>query len=462
MEARLNKKNIGLSFNAEDCKIWIQVLKRTRAFSTKFVLRREAAIAKISRKVNKELSEITNTDSITGVIIEDSRLAEEIARRNEDDVARSRQILDHHGRVSQAPGITSCLFTNNSNYLGKVPTLKAILKDCGTIPIHKMDNLLLTLDRELPNEFLEFPRITALSFPDKFPLPVNDHLFMGSSMINLKVRRHLLDYYDGRYCDMDFVFWIYNILRRHETIKRTSTFFKYKNATKARRKFENICNQEDLTEKLEYALKNEDSPEARNLNKQFSDLITAVGGGSPWTSIERQRTLGKLYAMTNFLGLPTFFITIAPCISDSNIALQLLNHANCVYKLKESTHAERSRWTAQNPVASAKAFHIIIQTLVSTFLNISVANTKSSTPTDCIEELREEDTLEDVFKRHLRSRMGCLGVPTGIFGVHEPQNRGALHMHAPLWTIINSELITRCTESEMKKVCCLIDQLIAS
>ena len=35
-------------------------------------------------------------------------------------------------------------------------------------------------------------------------------------------------------------------------------------------------------------------------------------------------------------------------------------------------------------------------------------------------------------------------------------------MHAPLWTLINAELIARCTEPELKKVCCLIDQLIAS
>ena len=56
----------------------------------------------------------------------------------------------------------------------------------------------------------------------------------------------------------------------------------------------------DLSDRLEYAVKNEDSPEAKKLNERFSKLLTAVGGGSPWTSLERQRTLGKLYAMTIF------------------------------------------------------------------------------------------------------------------------------------------------------------------
>ena len=31
MEARLNRRNLGLTFNAEDCKIWIKVLQQTRA-----------------------------------------------------------------------------------------------------------------------------------------------------------------------------------------------------------------------------------------------------------------------------------------------------------------------------------------------------------------------------------------------------------------------------------------------
>ena len=74
-----------------------------------------------------------------------------------------------------------------------------------------------------------------------------------------------------------------------------------------------------------------------------------------------------------------------------------------------------------------------------------------------MEELCEEDTIEDVFKRHLRSRMGCPGVPTSFFGIHEP-----LNMHAPLWTLLNAELITRCSLPQLRKVCCLIDQLIAS
>ena len=129
-----------------------------------------------------------------------------MAKMNEDDIARARQILDDHGRVSAAPGITSCLYTNDIANQGEVPISKAVLKDCGKKNLFYLDNLFLTLDKELPNEFTEFLRITALTFPDKFPLYVDDHMFMGEGTLHLKVRHHLLNFYDGTFYDMDFIF----------------------------------------------------------------------------------------------------------------------------------------------------------------------------------------------------------------------------------------------------------------
>ena len=144
------------------------------------------------------------------------------------------------------------------------------------------------------------------------------------------------------------------------------------------------------------------------------------------------------------------------------ISLELLNHCKCVYKLKESTHTERSRWSAKNPVASAKAFHILVEALVSTFFNVATGNTKRTRPTDCLSNPTGKEPIVEVFKRHLRSKMGCFGVPVAFYGIYEPQNRGALHVHALLWTLINAELLSRCSKDEFHKICSLIDQIIAS
>ena len=136
MEARLNAQNLGQSFNAKNCKIWIQVLQRTQAFSETFKLRRQSAIDRIEKRINEELTEITNIHSRSGIVVEDSPLTEQMAKINEDDVARARQAPDSKGSILKAPGITSCLYTNDSTRQGKVPTLKAILKEYGKISIH--------------------------------------------------------------------------------------------------------------------------------------------------------------------------------------------------------------------------------------------------------------------------------------------------------------------------------------
>ena len=473
MESMLNAQNKGLTFDAVKSIDWIKTLKRTQVFDEGFILRRASAIKEIQRRVNQELRTVTDMDSSTGVVVDDSELIERMAKGNEDDVARARQTVDNDGEVSSAPGITSCLYTKANESQGKMPILKAVLNKSKKSPIDSLDNLILTLDKDLPNEFGDFPRITQMTFPDLFPIPVDEYTFKGASMMDKDVRQHLLDFYDGRFCNTKFIFWMFNILTRHAEIKNCSTFFRHKHRTQARLKFEELCNTENLESRLEYAIKNEDSQDAKYLTKAFHELISVVGGRTPWTTGERQRTLGKLYAMTNFFGLPSFFITMAPCIADSRICIELLNNTKCVYDYELSTHEQRSRWTAENPVASAKAFHMIVEALVSTFLNIPCGKTRRSRPLDTLDienkdsensngEEHDTGSIEDTFKRHLRGKLGCLGVPVAFYGIYEPQARMALHVHGLFWTLLNAELLSKCTQKDLRRICLLIDQLIAT
>ena len=135
--------------------------------------------------------------------------------------------------------------------------------------------------------------------------------------------------------------------------------------------------------------------------------------------------------------------------------------------MKESTHAERSRWTAENPVASAKAFRFIIDTVVHTFIGIPTGNLRRATFTDIRlgegSGFRKNDTLlADDFERHLRSRRGFLGVSQAFYGIFEPQGRAALHIHALVWVMINSELISRCSKRQLEYLCAAIDRVIAT
>ena len=45
--------------------------------------------------------------------------------------------------------------------------------------------------------------------------------------------------------------------------------------------FEELCNTENLEARLEYAIKNEESEDAKKLAKAFHELISVVGGSTP-------------------------------------------------------------------------------------------------------------------------------------------------------------------------------------
>ena len=62
-----------------------------------------------------------------GVVLEDSNHAKEMDNACTDDVAAARLLIDRKGVKSQAPGVTSSLFWNNSCNAGKVPVLKTVL-----------------------------------------------------------------------------------------------------------------------------------------------------------------------------------------------------------------------------------------------------------------------------------------------------------------------------------------------
>ena len=141
------------------------------------------------------------------------------------------------------------------------------------------DSLLLKIKRELPNEFDNFTQITTHTFPDLFPIPLKENDKNPLNFKSVKVRRHLLDWYDGRFCDKMFIFWLFGILTRHKSVQETCAFFK-KN-TEARKKYEKLCNDPDLEAKLEHAIQNEDSKEAKKLNETFSSLLKTVGGNTP-------------------------------------------------------------------------------------------------------------------------------------------------------------------------------------
>ena len=183
------------------------MLKRTEAFGCEIEERRLDELDRLASQVKEQICTLATTDSAQGVVLEDNDLVNRMANMAGDDVARARSILNSKGIKCDVPGINSSLFNKPEQYGGEHPVLHEMLKSINNYRSAQADRLLLGLEKVLPDEFRNFPNITALSFPDKFPIPVTSDTFMGTSMMNISVRQHLLNYYDGRFCDVDIIFW---------------------------------------------------------------------------------------------------------------------------------------------------------------------------------------------------------------------------------------------------------------
>ena len=69
-----------------------------------------------------------------------------------------------------------------------------------------------------------------------------------------------------------------------------------------------MLNDEDLEDRVKAAMRDTSSADAKALSKEFTSLINVIGGHTPWSSAERQKTLGRLYAISNFMGPPSVFL----------------------------------------------------------------------------------------------------------------------------------------------------------
>ena len=206
IESNLNRHNRGQYFNAAECHNLLKLLKRTGALSSKFTVKRKECMGLLQRKVDLEMSKTTSTtDSSTGIVLEPSLRVHQMEKSCSDDVAAARLLVEKDGIKKTAPGVSSSLFWNKASQDGKLPLLRNMLS---TLPgkQRKNDPLLLKINRELPNEFKNFSQITTHTFPDLFPIPLKNSHTNPLNFTSVNIRRHLLDFYDGRFSDKIFIF----------------------------------------------------------------------------------------------------------------------------------------------------------------------------------------------------------------------------------------------------------------
>jgi hypothetical protein len=76
--------------------------------------------------------------------------------------------------------------------------------------------------------------------------------------------------------------------------------------------FTNLVNSNDFVSNLENALADPLSSRAKQLLNTIID-VTRLGGASiPWSKLERESVMSRMFSMMQFFGPFSFFVTVAP------------------------------------------------------------------------------------------------------------------------------------------------------
>ena len=170
-------------------------------------MKRKSSLGLLQRKVNIEMTSITDTtDSSTGIVLETSARVHQMDDICSEDVAAARLLIENDDVKIGAPGISTSLFWNKASQNGKLPLLNSVMGNLHGNQVMETDPLLLKIKRELPNEFDNFTKITTHTFPDLFPIPLTNSKRDPLKLKSVSVRRHLLNFYDGRFSDKMFIF----------------------------------------------------------------------------------------------------------------------------------------------------------------------------------------------------------------------------------------------------------------
>jgi hypothetical protein len=85
-----------------------------------------------------------------------------------------------------------------------------------------------------------------------------------------------------------------------------------KSSAQAMRTFTHLVNSSDFVANLETALADPSTQQAKRLLSTIIDISRLSGASIPWSKLERESVMSKMFAMMQFFGPFSFFVTVAP------------------------------------------------------------------------------------------------------------------------------------------------------
>lgn len=143
---------------------------------------------------------------------------------------------------------------------------------------------------------------------------------------------------------------------------------------------------------------NKEQAECMKLIGDIDYVASRVDGSV--TARKQMRT--QIWSLTSFLGAPSWFITFAPADVNHPIALYFAG-TDTTYHIDIPSRSERERLIANNPVAGARFFKVIVDAFLKHVLGVGA------------------------------DHPGLYGKTQGYYGTVEQQGRLTLHLHMLVW-----------------------------
>ncbi|MCP4053864.1 MAG: hypothetical protein GY739_12520, partial [Mesoflavibacter sp.] len=280
-------------------------------------------------------------------------------------------------------------------------------------------DLLKILEPELINEYTHNHKILSAGYPYLFPFGIKEAVW-GTSSISKNIRKTWLLFHDHRFAtDKQFIFFLFDQIRRLQN--NLSVSFKIKEMGDQAKEFIKDINNPEFIEQIDFAINNPKHKDSIKLSERIQRLVKIIERKVEWSEGERKDTLGKLYALTHFFGLPTHFITISPAIRNNVLALRM-TLTDDDDEIEIPPIEIRAQWLVNNPVAATYMFYRLMDKFFEIIIGLS--------PNDCTGRKIDLDAL---FTRLKSEFCGAFGFTQAYFAVIEEQSGGFLHLHGMLY-----------------------------
>ncbi len=268
------------------------------------------------------------------------------------------------------------------------------------------------------NEYVQGHRLLAMTYPTLF--------FLGSSSLSQKMvlkpefTRYLMMFADHRFATNHMlVFHLFDQFLRHAVARSVHARVKGSNETVAR--FFELAEQANFTDLLRRAIAEPSTKTNAAIIRTINAAVQSTASNIQYSPERRRAMLSNIIALTQFTGLPCYFITIAPAATGSACPF-ILRCADAMGGPDDArksdvtfpipSFAERVRIGNSNPAAAAEYFGRFVEVFLCVVLGLEPASARKSSNVPVL----------------LRSK-GLFGRVLGYVGVVEETKRGAEHLH---------------------------------